>query len=53
MSKEDIAALQAVKGESQQINPVYLNLEQTVTNARISIARAKAKEALLEERIEP
>ncbi len=52
LSKEDIAALQAVKGESQQINPVYLNLEQIATNARISVARAKAKKLLVTERIE-
>jgi len=52
LSKEDIAALQGVKGESQQINPVYRNLEQIATNARISIARAKAKKLLVKERIE-
>ncbi len=52
LSKEDITALQAVKGESQQINPVYIDLEQTATNARISIARAKAKEPLLKQKIE-
>ncbi|GAI79434.1 unnamed protein product, partial [marine sediment metagenome] len=48
----DIVVLQKVKGESQQINPVYLNLEQIATNARISIARAKAKKLLVKERIE-
>ncbi len=52
LSKEDIAALQAVKGESQQVNPVYLNLEQIATNARISVARAEAKKFLIKERIE-
>ncbi len=52
LSKEDIAALQAVKGESQQVNPVYLNLEQVATNARISIARAEAKKLFVKERIE-
>jgi len=52
LSKEDIAALQAAKSESQQINPIYLNLEETITNARISIAGAKAKELLLKEKIE-
>ena len=52
LSKEDIAALQGVKGESQQVNPVYLNLEQIATNARISIARAKQKKLLVKERIE-
>jgi len=52
LSKEDIAALQAAIAESQQINPIYVNLEQTVTNARISIAGAKAKESLLKQKIE-
>ncbi len=52
LSKDDIALLQKVKSESQQINPVYLNLEQTVMNARISIAASEAKESLLKERIE-
>ncbi len=52
LSKEDIAALQAVKGESQQVNPVYLNLEQIATNARISVARAEAKKFFIKERIE-
>jgi len=52
LSKEDIAVLQAVKGESQQINPIYLNLEETITNARISIAGAKARELLLKTKIE-
>jgi len=52
LSKEDIAALQAAKDESYEINPIYLNLEQTVTNARISIAGTKAKELLLKEKIE-
>ena len=52
LSKDDIALLQKVKSESQQINPVYLSLEQTVMNARISIAAAEAKESLLKERIE-
>ncbi len=52
LTKDDIALLQKVKSESQQINPVYLNLEQTVMNARISIAASEAKESLLKERIE-
>jgi len=52
LSKEDISALGAVKTENQQINPVYINLEQTVTNARISIAGAKARELLLKTEIE-
>jgi len=52
LSKEDIAALQAAIAENQQINPIYIDLEQTVTNARISIAGAKAKESLLKQRIE-
>ncbi len=52
LTKDDIAFLQKVKSESQQINPVYLNLEQTVMNARISIAASEAKESLLKERIE-
>jgi len=52
LSKEDMLALQRVKSEGQQINPVYLNLEQTVTNARISIAGGKAKESLIKQKIE-
>jgi len=52
LSKEDIAALQSVKGESHEINPIYLDLERTVTNTRISLAGAKAKELLLKEKIE-
>jgi len=52
LSKEDIAVLQAAKDESQQLNPIYLNLEEIVTNARISIAGAKAKELLLKAKIE-
>ncbi len=52
LSKDDIVILQKVKSESQQINPVYLNLEQKVMNARISIAAGEAKEVLLKERIE-
>jgi len=52
LTKDDIALLQKVKSESQQINPVYLNLEQTVMNARISIAASEAKEPLLKEKIE-
>lgn len=52
LSKEDIDALQAAKGESYEINPIYLNLEEIVTNARISIAGTKAKELLLKEKIE-
>ena len=52
LTKDDIAFLQKVRSESQQINPVYLNLEQTVMNARISIAASEAKESLLKERIE-
>jgi len=52
LSEEDIAALQSVKGESHEINPIYLNLQETITNARISIAGAKAKELLLKEKIE-
>ena len=51
-AKEDMLALQRVKSEGQQINPVYLNLEQTVTNARISIAGGKAKESLIKQKIE-
>jgi len=52
LSKENIAALQAAKVESHEINPLYLNLEETITNSRISIAGAKAKELLLKEKIE-
>ena len=52
LSKEDIAALQAAKDESYEINPIYLNLEEIVTNARISIAGVKAKELLLKAKIE-
>ena len=52
LSKDDIADLQRMKGESQEINPIYLNLQQTVTNAYISIAGAKAKEILLKAKIE-
>ncbi len=52
LSKEDIAALQAAIAESQQINSIYIDLEQTATNARISIAGAKAKESLLKQKIE-
>jgi len=52
LSKENIAALQAAKVESHEINPIYLNLEETITNARISIAGAKAKELHLKEKIE-
>ena len=52
LSKEDIAALQAAIAESQQINPIYIDLKQTVTNARISIAGIKAKESLLKQKIE-
>ena len=52
LSEEDIAALQAAKSESQQINPIYLSLQETITNTRISIAGAKAKELLLKEKIE-
>ena len=52
LTKDDIAFLQKVRSESQQINPVYLNLEQIATNARIFIARAKAKKLLVKERIE-
>ncbi len=40
------------KGESQQINPIYQNLEEIVTNAQISIAGARAKELHLKEKIE-
>jgi len=52
LSKENIAVLQAAKVESHEINPIYLNLEETITNSRISIAGAKAKELLLKEEIE-
>ncbi len=52
LSKEDIAALQAVNAESYEINPIYLSLEHILTDARISIAGAKAKELLLKEKIE-
>ncbi len=51
-AKEDMLALQRVKSEGQQINPVYLDLEKTVTNARISIAGGKAKEPLIKQKIE-
>ncbi len=50
--EDDIALLQKVKSESQQINPIYVDLEKTVTNARISIAGAKAKEPFLKQKIE-
>lgn len=52
LSKEDVAALQTAKDETRQINPLYSNLEQIVTNVRISIAGAKAKELLLKAKIE-
>ncbi len=52
LSKDDIALLQKVKSESQQVNPIYIDLEKTVTSARISIAGAKAKELLLKQKIE-
>jgi hypothetical protein len=52
LSREDIAVLQSVKGESYEINPIYLDLKRTVTNTRISVAGAKAKESLLKEKIE-
>ena len=52
LTKDDIALLQKVKSESQQINPVYLNLEQTVVNARVSIAASEAKEPILKGKIE-
>ncbi len=52
LTKDDIALLQKVKSESQQVNPIYIDLEKTVTSARISIAGAKAKELLLKAKIE-
>jgi len=52
LSEGDIAILSASKGESQQINPIYINLEQTITDARIFIAGAKAKEPFLKKEIE-
>jgi len=52
LSEEDIAVLRAAKSESQEINPIYLSLEETVMNVRISIAGAKAKEFLLKAKIE-
>lgn len=52
LSKDDIALLQKVKSESQQINPVYLNLKQAVANARIAMAGGRAKELLLQAKIE-
>ena len=52
LTKDDIALLQKVKSESQQVNPIYIDLEKTVTSARISIAGAKAKELFLEQEIE-
>ncbi len=50
--EDDIALLQKVKSESQQVNPIYVDLEKTVTSARISIAGAKAKELFLKQKIE-
>lgn len=50
--EDDIALLQKVKSESQQVNPIYIDLEKTVTSARISIAGAKAKELFLKQKIE-
>ncbi len=50
--EDDIALLQKVKSESQQLNPIYIDLEKTVTSARISIAGAKAKELFLKQKIE-
>lgn len=41
-NEADITLLQKVKSESQQINPVYLNLEQAVDNARIAMAGGRA-----------
>ena len=50
--EDDIALLQKVKSESQQVNPIYMDLEKTVTGARISIAGAKAKQLFLKQKIE-
>ena len=52
LSKDDIALLQKVKSQSQQINPVYLNLKQVIVNARIAMAGGRAKELLLQAKIE-
>ncbi len=52
LSKDDIALLQKVKSESQQINPVYLNLKQAVANARIAMAGGRAKELFIKQKIE-
>ena len=38
--------------EGRQINPVYVDLEETVAKARISIAGVKAKESFLKQEIE-
>lgn len=40
-----------MKSDHRQINPIYLSLEQTITDARMSIAGAKAKELLVKEKI--
>ncbi len=50
--EDDIALLQKVKSESQQVNPIYIDLEKIVTSARISIAGVKAKELFLKQKIE-
>ncbi len=50
--EDDIALLQKVKSESQQVNPIYIDLEKTVTSARISIAGAKARGLFLKQKIE-
>jgi len=52
LSREDIADLQSVKSRNQEVNPIYLDLERTITHARVSIAGAKAKELHLKARIE-
>ncbi len=52
LSKEDILALQGVKSEAQEINPVYMSLEEIVGNARVSIAGGKTKESLIQQKIE-
>lgn len=50
--EDDIALLQKVKSESQQVNPIYIDLEKTVTSVRISIAGAKTRELFLKQKIE-
>ncbi len=52
LSREDIAAVLAAKDEREEINPIYVDLEQTITNARIFLAGAEAKELFLKKKIE-